>query len=122
LVIMRPKGLLIWVAVFSTRSPFIRAQSAQELISSILNPKAADDNYSSYSTEIYYNHTIYNQTPIASTNYDRLEASAKQLLPSAAYEYARGGAGLEKTLAANRDAFDRVGDTPISSAPLRLTR
>jgi lactate 2-monooxygenase len=119
---MRPnvKGLLIWVAVFNTRSPFARAQSAQELISSVLNPKAADDNYSSYSSEIYYNHTLYNQTPIASTNYDRLEASAKLLLSPAAYDYARGGAGLEKTLAANRDAFDRVGDTPISSTPPRL--
>jgi lactate 2-monooxygenase len=67
-----------------------------------LNPKATIENYSSYSTEIYYNHMLYNQTPIASTNYDRLEMSAK---------YAAGGAGLQKTVAANRRAFDKVFTT-----------
>ena len=86
----------------------VYAQSAQTLIDSLLNPNTTVENYSSYSTEIYYNHTLYNQTPVASTNYDRLEMSAKQLLPAAAYDYAAGGAGLEKTVAANRHAFDKV--------------
>ena len=64
--------------------------------------------YASYSSQIYYNATLYNETPIASTNYDRLEESAKQRLPAAAYEYAAGGAGLEKTVASNRKAFEKV--------------
>ncbi|KAF2798034.1 FMN-linked oxidoreductase, partial [Melanomma pulvis-pyrius CBS 109.77] len=85
----------------------VSAQSAQDLIDSILHPNASTQTYSSYSSEIYLNHTLYNQTPIASTNYERLEASAKQLLPAAAYDYAAGGAGLETTVAANRAAFDR---------------
>jgi lactate 2-monooxygenase len=86
----------------------VSAQSAQELIDSVLNPPPGSEHYSSYSSQIYINHTLYNQTPIASTNYDRLEASAKLLLPPPAYDYAAGGAGLEKTIAANREAFDRV--------------
>lgn len=89
----------------------ITAQSAQELIDSLLNPAPGSEHYSSYSSEIYYKHALYNQTPVASTNYDRLEASAKLILPPAAYDYASGGAGLEKTVKANRDAFDHVGVT-----------
>lgn len=84
------------------------AQSAQELLDSVLNPDPADATYSSYSSQIYYNATLYNQNPIASTNYDRLEASAKLLLPTTSYNYAAGGAGLEKTVTANREAFDLV--------------
>lgn len=86
----------------------IDAQSAHELIDSLLNPAPGSEHYSSYSSEIYYNHALYNQTPVASTNNDRLEASAKLILPPAAYDYASGGAGLEKTVKANRDAFDHV--------------
>jgi lactate 2-monooxygenase len=84
------------------------AQSAQELIDSVLNPDPSKATYSSYSSEIYFNHTLYNTTPVASTNYDRLEASAKLRLPSAAFDYAAGGASLEKTVSANREAFDKV--------------
>ena len=86
----------------------VSAQSAEELINSVLNPDPKDETYASYSSLIYYNATLYNQTPIASTNYDKLEASAKLLLPVAAYDYAAGGAGLEKTVAANREAFGHV--------------
>lgn len=84
------------------------AQSAQDLLESVLNPDLSEATYASYSSQIYYNATLYNQTPIASTNYDKLEASAKLLLPAAAYDYAAGGAGLEKTVASNREAFDHV--------------
>jgi lactate 2-monooxygenase len=86
----------------------VSAQSAQELIDSVLNPSPGSEHYSSYSSQIYINHTLYNQTPIASTNYDRLEASANSLLPPPAYDYAAGGSGLEKTVAANREAFNHV--------------
>lgn len=84
------------------------AQSAQELLDSVLNPDPSQATYASYSSEIYYNATLYNQTSDISTNYNKLEASAKLRLPAAAYDYAAGGAGLETTVAANRAAFDHV--------------
>lgn len=86
----------------------VLAQSAQDLINSVLDPDPESATYSSYSSLIYYNATLYNQTPIASTNYDRLEASAKLRVAPEAYDYAAGGAGLERTVAANRAAFDKV--------------
>ncbi|KAF2165770.1 hypothetical protein M409DRAFT_67103 [Zasmidium cellare ATCC 36951] len=88
------------------------AQSAQELINSVLNPAPGTSPYSSYSTQIYYNATLFNETPIASTNYDKLEASAKLRLDPAAYDYAAGGAGLETTVANNRAAFSRWSILP----------
>lgn len=105
---MKLQYLVALCTVFSAASISVAAQSAQELLDSVLNPDLADATYSSYSSQIYYNATLYNQTPIASTNFDRLEASAKLLLPATAYNYAAGGAGLEKTVAANREAFDLV--------------
>ncbi|KAK5945218.1 hypothetical protein PMZ80_002422 [Knufia obscura] len=104
---MKFHGALARCVAFSTLQQLTLAQSAQELIDSVLNPDPDSATYSSYSSEIYYNATLYNQTPIASTNYDRLEASAKLRLPAAAYDYAAGGAGLGKTVAANRKAFDQ---------------
>lgn len=106
---MVPQTLLTWIVFpLVIGVSIVYAQSAQELIDSLLNPNPTDENYSSYSSEIYYNHTLYNETPVASTNYERLEMSAKLLLPPAAYDYAAGGAGLEKTVTANRKAFDKV--------------
>jgi len=105
---MKPQYFVILCTVFSVGDRLAAAQSAQELLDSVLNPDPADATYSSYSSQIYYNATLYNQTPIASTNYDRLEASAKLLLPTTSYNYAAGGAGLEKTVTANREAFDLV--------------
>jgi lactate 2-monooxygenase len=105
---MKACSLLTWCAMSSSTILLATAQSAQELIDSILNPDPSKATYSSYSSEIYFNHTLYNTTPVASTNYDRLEASAKLRLPSAAFDYAAGGAGLEKTVSANREAFDKV--------------
>jgi hypothetical protein len=87
------------------------AQSAQELLDSVLNPHPESASFSSYSSLIYYNATLYNETPIASTNYDRLEESAKLRLAPEAYDYAAGGVGLERTVAANRAAFDKVRST-----------
>jgi len=109
---MKCYGVLTWVVFLTVQGrSTVHAQSAQALIDSLLNPNTTIVNYSSYSTEIYYNHTLYSQTPIASTNYDRLEESAKLRLSAAAYDYAAGGAGLEKTVAANRRAFDKVSTT-----------
>ncbi|KAJ4351277.1 uncharacterized protein N0V89_006616 [Didymosphaeria variabile] len=98
------------------------AQSAQELINSVLNPPSNSSRYASYSSEIYFNHTLYNTTPIASTNYFKLEASAKKLLAPEAYDYAAGGAGLEKTVAANRAAFDKWHILPRVMRPVQPKR
>ena len=111
---MKPPCLTPYLALclhFATS----QAQSPQQLIDSLLHPPPGSKHYSSYSSEIYFNHTLYNQTPIAPTTYDRLEASAKALLRPEAYDYAAGGAGLETTVAANRAAFDRV--SPPSPPP-----
>ena len=99
-----PVSCLLLVCNISTTT----AQSAQELLDSVLNPDPRDSSYSSYSSQIYYNATLYNETPIASTNYDRLEQSAKLRLAPEAYDYAAGGVGLERTASANRAAFNKV--------------
>ena len=109
---MKPQDLLAWCALCSTTILSASAQSAQELIDAVLHPAPGSEHYSSYSSEIYFNHTLYNQTPIASTNYDRLKASAKLRLPAAAYDYTEGGAGLDRTVDANREAFDHVCQIP----------
>lgn len=83
-------------------------QTAQELIDSVLNPAPGSKSYSSFSSQIYYNATLFGQVSRVSTNYNKLEASAKRRLPPAAYDYAAGGAGLETTVAVNRAAFDHV--------------
>lgn len=105
---MKPGSILTPFALCSMNRLLVSAQSAQELINSVLNPAPGSEQYSSYGSEIYFIHALYNTTPIASTNYDRLQASAKLRLPAASYDYAAGGAGLEKTVDANREAFDKV--------------
>ncbi|KAF2025619.1 FMN-dependent alpha-hydroxy acid dehydrogenase [Setomelanomma holmii] len=100
----------------------VSAQAAQELIDSVLNPAPGSERYSSYGSEIYFNRNLYNITPIASTNYDRLEASAKLRLPPAAYDYAAGGAGLEKTVNANREAFNKWRILPRVMRPVQPAR
>lgn len=100
--------LLGWILDTTT------AQSADELLDSVLNPKKDTASYSSYSSQIYYNATRFNETPIASTNYDRLEQLAKLRLAPEAYDYAAGGVGLERTVAANRAAFEKVWTTAQS--------
>ncbi|KFZ23974.1 hypothetical protein V502_01542 [Pseudogymnoascus sp. VKM F-4520 (FW-2644)] len=87
-------------------------QTAQELINSVLNPDPGSKSYSSFSSQIYYNATLFGQVSRVSTNYNKLEASAKLRLPPAAYDYAAGGAGLETTIAANRAAFDHLAIVP----------
>ncbi|KAH7322419.1 FMN-dependent alpha-hydroxy acid dehydrogenase [Stachybotrys elegans] len=85
----------------------VAAQSAQELLDAVLNPDPALATYASYSTQIYYNATLYNQTLDIPLLYADLQASAKERLPAGAYDYAAGGAGRESTLAANWDAFEK---------------
>lgn len=111
---MRPEHYLVWWTICLGSKTFVAGQSAQELLDSVLNPDPSSATYASYSSQIYYNATLYNQTPIVSTDYDRLEASAKLRLPPSVYDYAAGGAGLEKTVAANRKAFDQVRPCDIA--------
>lgn len=56
-----------------------------------------------------------------STNYERLKQQAKEKLDPAAYDYAAGGAGLEKTVASNRLAFDQVSKFVLTDVVFRLT-
>lgn len=99
----------IAAALFAADMATASRPSAQELINSVLNSDPSTSSLSFYSSQIYYNATLFNEMPIASTNYDKLEASAKDLLNPAEYDYAAGGAGLEMTVANNRAAFSRVG-------------
>jgi hypothetical protein len=82
---------------------------ALDLINSVLNPDPdAPKSFSSFASEIYLNAVLNNVTSGISTNYDKLQASAEKLLDPEAYGYVAGGAGLETTMAANREAFDKV--------------
>ena len=57
-------------------------------------------------SEIYVR-GLAGHTPKVSTAFDRLEARAKEVLSPEAFAYIAGGAGSEKTMDANRAAFDR---------------
>jgi lactate 2-monooxygenase len=64
--------------------------------------------YAAYAGEIYRG----GQPPALPTDPDRLEESARAVLPSEAFWYAAGGAGSGATMRANRAAFDRWGLVP----------
>ncbi len=57
-------------------------------------------------TEIYLE-GVRGKLPVVPVDFTRLEARAQALLPAAAFAYFAGGAGLERTMEANRRAFDR---------------
>ena len=59
-----------------------------------------------YQFEVY-GRGLGGERPALPTTYDALEARAREQLPEAAYAYVAGGAGEERTIAANRAAFDR---------------
>jgi isopentenyl diphosphate isomerase/L-lactate dehydrogenase-like FMN-dependent dehydrogenase len=60
-----------------------------------------------YQFEIY-GKGLGGETPILPTSYEGMRARAEAELSSAAYGYVAGGAGDERTMDANREAFDRV--------------
>jgi hypothetical protein len=68
--------------------------------------------FASYSSQIYFAKDQTLRAPEITPNLAKIEASAKSRLPIEAYNYAAGGAGLETTIQANRDAFDHVKDCP----------
>ena len=57
-------------------------------------------------TEIYLD-GIRGKLPVVPVDFHKLEARAQASLPAAAFAYFAGGAGLERTMEANRRAFDR---------------
>jgi lactate 2-monooxygenase len=57
-------------------------------------------------TEIYLD-GIRGKLPVVPVDFTRLEARAQASIPAAAFAYFAGGAGLERTMDANRRAFDR---------------
>ena len=57
-------------------------------------------------TEIYLD-GIAGKLPIVPVDFARLEARALTSIPAAAFAYFAGGAGAERTMEANRRAFDR---------------
>jgi lactate 2-monooxygenase len=64
--------------------------------------------YASYSSEIYLHKYLTGQTPNFTTDFLKLEASAKTKLAPEAYDYAAGGASTSSTARANVAAFDKV--------------
>jgi len=64
-----------------------------------------------YQFEIY-GKGLGGETPLLPTSYEGLRARAEAELSSAAYGYVAGGAGDERTMDANREAFDRVRLVP----------
>ena len=64
--------------------------------------------YAAYSGQIYLTTFKTSQAPEVPTIYDELDASAKARLKPEAYAYCSGGAGMEMTMRANREAFDHV--------------
>lgn len=69
-------------------------------------PRPDPVEHATYQYEIYFN-GLGGQTPPYPFTYDRLEARAREVLDDAAFGYVAGGASEERTVAANRRAFDR---------------
>lgn len=64
-----------------------------------------------YQFEIY-GKGLDGETPLLPTTYEQMRARAERELSAAAYGYVAGGAGEERTMQANREAFDRVRLVP----------
>jgi hypothetical protein len=79
---------------------------AQALLAPVLS--GSGSTFASYSSQIYFTKYKTGRDPEITTDLDKLEASAKSILPSKAYQYAARGCGRGKTMQANLDAFDRV--------------
>lgn len=64
-----------------------------------------------YQFEIY-GKGLDGETPLLPTTYEQMRVRAERELSAAAYGYVAGGAGEERTMQANREAFDRVRLVP----------
>jgi L-lactate dehydrogenase (cytochrome)/lactate 2-monooxygenase len=59
-----------------------------------------------------YRAGLFGGRPVVPTSYDELEAAAHRVMSPQAWAYVHGGAGLQTTVAANREALDRVRLVP----------
>lgn len=64
--------------------------------------------FNSYSGQIYMTSYKTSLQPAVTAKFEDLEDAAKQRLTPEAFNYVAGGAGLESTMKANREAFDNV--------------
>lgn len=83
----------------------------EQLLSPVLKSDSTST-YASYSSQIYFNKHSTGRSPIVTTDFNKLQSSAKTRLSPEAYDYAVGGAGTSSTVRANREVFDKV--TPKS--------
>ena len=61
--------------------------------------------YGAYQNEVYARGMFHNILPTITKDPNKLEAQAKEALPSKSYSYVAGGAGERATMDANRLAF-----------------
>ncbi|WP_017933421.1 alpha-hydroxy-acid oxidizing protein [Nocardioides sp. Iso805N] len=59
-----------------------------------------------------YRAGLFGTRPTVPTSYDELEAAAQRRMSAEAWSYVYGGAGLQSTVRANREALDRVRLVP----------
>ncbi|HVX54524.1 alpha-hydroxy-acid oxidizing protein [Nocardioides sp.] len=59
-----------------------------------------------------YRAGLFGDRPVVPTSYDGLEAAARKAMSPQAWAYVHGGAGLQSTVRANREALDRVRLVP----------
>ena len=59
-----------------------------------------------------YRAGLFGGRPVVPTSYDELEAAAQRAMSPQAWAYVHGGAGLQATVRANREALDRVRLVP----------
>ena len=71
--------------------------------------------FGNYQFEIYLK-GLGGETPELPIDYDDLEALARERLAPEAFHYAAGGAGEGRSIAANRRAFDALGDRAADAA------
>ena len=85
--------------------------SAKYELPDVLKPFATGKpgaGFNAYSSLIYMTSHKTSLRPAITAKFEDLEDAAKQRLTPEAFDYVAGGAGLESTMKANRDAFNRV--------------
>ena len=65
------------------------------------------ETHGDYQKVIYANGMRHGLRPEVTTDPRRLEAQARQVMDKKSFDYIRGGAGGQSTMARNRLAFDR---------------
>lgn len=92
------------------------SESIHKLLDPILS--GSSPSYAAYSSQIYFTKHQTSQTPPVTPNLGLLEESARACLPSEAYDYVAGGAGLESTVSGNVSAFKTYSIVPRMLRPV----